>query len=264
MQSAAAVATRRYVFQGREVTLPVVVRDATSAAATYLVPAAAARRFLPCAALDVVEPLPGRTLFSIACIDYRDNDLGDYNEVSLAFFVRERRAPAGIPYLGPALAFARNRVATWIWKLPVDQSFTRDAGEGIWGFPKTVERIEFADAGARRRCTLTMDGRLVLAFTITPGGTRSLPDMPMVTYSLVDGALHRTAFVSGATDVGIHLGGADLALGDHPLADDLRTLGLPKRPLLGVWMGHTHARFGAPERVEMDGSPARVDAPERV
>ncbi len=247
--SATAVTDRRYVFQGREVTLPVVVRDASSTAATYLVPAAAARRFLPCPDLDVIELLPGRTLFSIACIDYRDNDLGDYHEVSLAFFVRERRAPAGVPYLGPALDFARNRVATWIWKLPVDQSFTRDAGEGIWGFPKTVEQIAFTTVGARRRCTLTMGGRLVLAFTIAPGGTRTLPDTPMVTYSMVDGALHRTAFVSGATGVGIHLGGVELALGDHPLADDLRTLGLPKRPLLSVWMTHTHARFGAPERV---------------
>ena len=118
MSSPAAGTARRYVFEGREVTMPVVVRDAASAAATYLVPTAAARRLLPSPALDVVELLPGRALFSIACIDYRDNDLGDYNEVSLAFFVRERGAPAGVPYLGTVVDFVRNRVATWIWKFP--------------------------------------------------------------------------------------------------------------------------------------------------
>src|SRR5438093_13147948 len=117
-----AGAARRFVFEGRAVTLPVAVRDAASAAATYLVQTAAARRLLPSPALDVVELLPGRALFSIACIDYRDNDLGDYNEVSLALFVRERSAPAGLPYLGAALDFARNRLATYIYKLPVDQS----------------------------------------------------------------------------------------------------------------------------------------------
>ena len=125
---AVATAGRRWVFEGREVTLPVVIRDAASAVATYLVPSAAARRLLPGPELDVVELLPGRALFSIAAIDYRDNDLGDYNEVSLALFVHRRGERAGVPYLGPALDFMRNRVATYIWKLPVDQRFTCAAG----------------------------------------------------------------------------------------------------------------------------------------
>jgi hypothetical protein len=236
-------------FQGRTVTMPVVVRDAASAAATYLVAAGPARALLPGPELDVVELLPGRALFSIACIDYRDNDLGDYNEVSLALFVRERGAPAGIPYVGAALDVLRGRAATWIWKLPVDQSFTCEAGRGIWGFPKTVERIDFEDVGEQRRHRLAMDGRDVLTFTAARGGGRRLPDMEMVTYGWIDGRLHRTRFVSGAEGVGIRLGGAALTLGDHPLAGELRGLGLPARPLMTVWMEHSHARFDAPEPV---------------
>src|SRR6266849_7691012 len=158
-EPAVATAGQRWVFEGRGVTMPVVVRDAASAAATYLVPSAAARRLLPGPELDVVELLPGRALFSIAAIDYRDNDLGDYNEVSLALFVRSRGARAGVPYLGPALDFVRNRVATYIWKLPVDQRFTCAAGRGIWGFPKSVEQIAFEDVAGRRRCRTGMDVR---------------------------------------------------------------------------------------------------------
>jgi hypothetical protein len=241
---------RRWVFQGREVTMPVVVRDASSAAATYLVRAAAARRLLPGPELDVVELLPGRALLSIAAIDYRDNDLGDYNEVSIALFVRERGAPAGVPWIGAALDLARNRLATYIYKLPVNQSFTCEAGRGIWGFPKTVEQIEFSDAGGSRACRLVMDGRHVLTLSVRRGGARTLPDAAMITYSYVDGALHRTSFVSGARAVGLHLGGgSELAFGDHPLADELRALGLPRRPMLSVWMEHSHGRFEAPERV---------------
>jgi hypothetical protein len=249
METAAATRDRPYVFSGREVTLPVVVRDASSGAATYLVSASAARRLLPGPELDVVELLPGRALFSIACIDYRDNDLGDYNEVSLAFFVRLRRDPPGIPYLGAALDLARSRIATYIHRLPVDQRFTCEAGRGIWGFPKTVDEIRFEDEDGRRRCRLAMDGRHVLTFALARGGARALPDTPMVTYSYIDGALHRTRFVSGADGVGIHLGGADLELGEHPVADELRSLGLPRRALMTVWMERSHGRFEAPERV---------------
>jgi hypothetical protein len=239
-----------YVFQGREVTMPVEVRDASSAAATYLVDAAVARTLLPTPQLDVVELLPGRALFSIAAIDYRDNDLGDYNEISLAFFVRERSAPRGIPYLGTLVDFLRGHVATYIWKLPVNQSFTRDAGAGIWGFPKTVDVIDFDDAADRRRARLIMDGRSVLTFSTLARGTRTLPDAPTTTYTMVHGRLHRTQFTMGSREVGFALGGADLTLGDHPVADDLRRLGLPKRALMTMWLGRQRARFGAPQPIE--------------
>ena len=240
---------RTYVFQGREVTMPVEVRDATSGAVTYLVSAAAARKLLPGPELDVVEIFPGQALFSIAMIDYRDNDLGDYNEVSLAFFVRRKgETPAfGVPFLGSVVDFFRNSLATWIWKLPVDQSFTCEAGFGIWGFPKTVEQIEFEDAGGRRTCRLTMGGRHVLTLSVPRGGTRTLAETPMTTYSYIGGALHRTRFDAASTGVGVVLGGADLILGTHPIADTLRELGLPRTALMSVWMEHQRARFGAPE-----------------
>jgi hypothetical protein len=249
MGVASARAERRWVIQGREVTMPVVVREATSMAATYLVSSAAARALLPGPELDVVELLPGQSLFSIACIDYVDNDLGDYNEVSIALFVHERGQGPLLPYLGNVWGLFRNQLATYIVHLPVDQSFTRDAGAGIWGFPKTVERIDFADAGTRRTCRLEMDGRHVLTFGAERGGRTTLPDVPMRTYSYIDGRLHATTFVSGATEVGFTLGGATLELGEHRIADELRSLGLPRTPLMTVWLGHQHARFEAPEPV---------------
>ena len=98
-----------------------------------------------------------------------------------------------------------------------------------------------------------MDGRHVLTFSVVRGGRRTLPDAAMVTYSHVDGALRRTRFVSGATGVGIHIGAAKLVLGDHPLADDLRALGLPRRALVSVWMEHAHGLFEAPEPVSTRG-----------
>lgn len=235
-----------FVFQGQTVQMPVVVRDASTATATYLVSADAARRLLPGPELTPVEVLPGRTLFSVAAIDYRDNDLGDYEEISLAFFVRETDGPAGMPYLGPVIDFFRGRVATYIWKLPVTQSFTRDAGAGIWGFPKTVDVIDFGRSDDRCRARLVMDGRHVLTLTAPARGSRTMPDTETRTYSYVHGRLHATRFTMGASEVGFALGGATLELGDHPIADDLRSLGLPRGALMTMWLGRQHGRFDAP------------------
>ena len=131
-----------YVIQGREVRLPVFVRRASSIATTYLISSAAARRLLPDDRLEVAQVFPGRGLLSLACIDYQDNDLGDYNEVSIALFVHLRGKGPTLPYAGTVLDLLRNNLATYIHRLPVDQSFTRDAGAVIWGFPKTVEHID--------------------------------------------------------------------------------------------------------------------------
>jgi hypothetical protein len=226
--------------------MPVEVREASTATATFLVGTAAARALLPGPELVPAEILPGRTLFSIAAIDYRDNDLGDYDEISLAFFVRERAAPRGLPWLGTALDVLRGRVATYIWKLPVTQSFTRDAGAGIWGFPKTVDVITIADADGRRTARLVMDGRHVLTLVAPATGARTMPDMETLTYTYVGGRLHATRFTMGASEVGFALGGAELTLGEHPIAGDLRRLGLPRRALMTTWMGRQHGRFEAP------------------
>ena len=231
------------VIQGRFVPYPVIVREAASASATYLVDAAAARALLPCPDLDVVELLPGRALFSLACIDYIDNDLGDYNEVSFALFVRERAKPRGVPWLGTALDFMRGRVSTYIFWLPVDQAFTREAGETMWGFPKTIEEISFDHAGAKAVCTLTSAGKHVLTFSMPRGGSRELPENTMTTYTRMQGRTCATRFVSSSRGVGFSRSGVELALGDHPMAGTLRMLGLPKAPLMAVWMEHMHATF---------------------
>ena len=240
-------ALRDVAVEGQAVRLPVVVRDATSLFATFLVPSAPARRLFPQSTIELAEVFPGRALLSLAAIEYRDNDLGRYLEMAVAFPVRLANGRRPWPLVGMALDFRAGRGGVYIHRLPVTTAFSCEAGRGIWGFPKTVERIAFEDVGGRRRHGLAMDGRDVLTLTTARGGERRLPDMEMVTYSWIAGRLHRTRFVSGATGVGIRLGGAELVLGDHPLAGELRRLGLPARPLMTVWMEHSHGRFDAPE-----------------
>lgn len=240
---------REYLIQGRTVSMPCIVRDACSATATWLVPAAAGQALLPGPELEVAEVLPGRGLLSISCIDYRDNDLGDYNEVSIALFVRERGTPRGVPYAGSAIDMMRGKLPTHILHLPVNQSFTCEAGRVIWGFPKTVDEIDFDTGGDRARCTWSRDGQEVLRVSMPIGGTRDFPEQILRTYSYIDGVLHKTDFTSSAKNLGVKLRGAHLELGAHPIADQLRSLGLPKPALMSMWMGKMRGRFEPAHRV---------------
>ena len=60
-----------YVFEGRKVTLPVIVRKARAAAVTYVVDAGAARALIPSPELEIVEVGPRKTLFTLGVIDYQ-------------------------------------------------------------------------------------------------------------------------------------------------------------------------------------------------
>ncbi len=237
-----------YEIQGRNVTMPCHVRDACSATATWLVSSKAAQELLPGPELRIAEVLPGRGLLSIACIDYRDNDLGDYNEISIAFFVRRRGERPGLPYLGAMANMMRGRLPTHIIHLPVNQSFTCEAGREIWGFPKTVDEIELDTTGDRARCVWNKDGQNVLKISLPIGGTREFPEQTLSTYSYIDGVLHETSFTSSAENLGVRMGGARIALGAHPIADELRSLGLPKPAMMTMWLGKMRGRFEAARR----------------
>ncbi len=245
---------RTYMVQGRTVELPARVREARSGAATYLVRADAARRLLPGPELDVVQLLPGRALATLAVIDYVDNDLGDYNEVSIALFVRERHSRrkqrAAVPYLSTAVGMMRGSIGTYIHWLPVNQSFTCEAGRQIWGFQKTVEDIEFDYGADRVSWRRVSDGQLVLSLSLPRGGERTLPERSLTTYTYRMQSLHAVPFVSGAEGFGVRMGGAELTLGDdHPAAAELRSLGLPKRALMTTWMERMTGRFEAAEKL---------------
>jgi hypothetical protein len=223
-----------YEIQGRTVTLPVGVRRAKAGVAFFDVDAAAAQRFLPGDAFEVVEATPGRAQLLIALIDYEDNDLGDYLEVGLTLFVRPRGGPDGSE-------------GTFIVHLPVDQAFTCEAGCTIWGFPKTVQEITAEHGDGSSRWTLTMDGQLVLRISVPRDGDEEMPDLEIQTYSYKDGVAHSTPFSQGGRGSQTVLGpeGVTIELGDHPIAKELAELGLPAPAVLSTWTEDMHGTFQA-------------------
>jgi acetoacetate decarboxylase len=226
--------TTTYEIAGRTVAMPCVVRDASAGTAMFEVDAVAAAGMVP-DAFDVVESARGRCQLSLAVIDYRDNDLGDYDEVGVILFVKPRGG-------------ADDQAGTYIAHLPVDQAFTCEAGRTIWGFPKSVEDIDVAYTEQSMTATLRMDGLLVLRVTLPRGGEDEMPAMPMTTYTLIDGVAHATAFTQGGTGSQVVVGGegASLELGDHPLAKELQGLGLPAVAQLTTWTEHMQGTFETP------------------
>jgi hypothetical protein len=238
-----------YQVEGRAFSLPCEVRHATSGAATYLVPADVAAEMLPGPEIEIAEMLPGKAVCSIAIIDYKDNDLGDYNEVSISFFVRPRGDKPSIPWLGNWIDMVRNRLGVHILHLPVNQSFTCEAGRVIWGYPKTVQQIDIDYAPDSATCTLVYDGEHALTLKVPRGGDKKVTGGRMTTYSYIEGVPHVTSADQTSEGMGVFFSGAELTLGTGVIADQLRRLGLPKRPLMCAWIEKMSAVFGPAEKL---------------
>ena len=207
----------------------------------YSVDAAAAQALLPGDAFKVVEPTPGQTQLLLGMIDYRDNDLGDYNEVAIIFFVHPSEA-------------SPDDAGTFIYKLPVNQAFTCEAGCTIWGFPKTVGKIDYSYDDESATCRLEMEGQHVFTLSLPRAqaqeGAAPPADTAGPTYTYINGVAHRTTFTTGGDTV-VSAGGTgvELTLGTHPIADQLRELGLPKPPLMSTWNEHMRGSFDVAEKL---------------
>jgi Acetoacetate decarboxylase (ADC) len=240
--------TASYTVQGQEVTIPVEVRDASAHTASFLVPAPAAQDLIGDSGLDVAEPLPGRAVCTLAFMRYLDSDLGPYHELAVAFLVRHKgMEPASA--LTKSAEVARGFLGAFIHQLPVNQEFTLEAGRSIWGFPKFLADIDLDLAGPVARCTLRHDGEFVLSLDIRTGMRIPARGSSVDAYSSEDGVLRRTAWSLDPNEVRGRPGGALLVLGDHPIAEELRSLGLPKRAAFTSTIDHVRMRFQAPDEL---------------
>lgn len=111
------------------------------------------------------------------------------------------------------------------------------------------EEIDFDTSGERATCVLRMRGSEVLRYSVRAKGSRRPGPITSPVYSSFEGAKHESHLIQEYRDTGISPGGGRLKLGDHPLAQQLRGLGLPRRPLLATWNGRIHFRMSAPEKL---------------
>lgn len=238
-----------YTIQGREITTPVEVRAARQWAAQFVVAADAAQSVIEYSGLEVARPFPGRAVLVLAVVDYVDTDLDSYHEVAVSFVVRHHDAPR-VTGEGELLReFWSGRVGAFIHQLPVDQTFTLEAGVSIWGFPKFLADVSLREVGGFTVCELSHDGEHVLTLGVRDGGWFPLPARTPPSYSWRDGQLRRTAWEQSGERPRARPGGAELTLGTHPIAKELESLGLPKRALMSLSTPAMRATFQDAEPV---------------
>lgn len=229
----------QHTIAGTVLTMPVRIRKADVHTAMFSVAADAAQRLIDYSGLQVCQFRPGRAVVTLMLARYIDGDLGKYHEFGTCVMVNPPGSNArGLKALGDAAAF--------IHHLPVDQSFTLEAGRTIWGFPKIMADFTVRDASP-------------FTFEVAEGGSliagmefsRGLPipslrarTQVLKTYTFADGTTREVPWEMRNSGLRLRPGGATLRLGDHPYAKELASLGLPKRAMMSGSVAHVEMTFG--------------------
>ena len=226
MTDATGAVPSQHTIAGTVLTMPVRVRKAAQHMAMFSVDADAAQRMIDYSGLRVCRFRPRRAVAVLMLMHYVDSDLGEYYEYGTNIMVNPPGSNAsGLRALQSAGAF--------IHHLPVDQAFTLEAGRNIWGYPKVMADFAIRD-GKNFSFDVTIDGRFAVGMDFRPGFPVPAPSKPQVppTYSHLDGVTRETVGVMKPSGVRYRPGGVTVRLGDHPYAQELAALGLPKRAML--------------------------------
>lgn len=228
-----------FTIEGHRLTLPAQFRAGSSMVGVFVVPTARIRPRLVGTPFLPVEIAPGRTMMGLNCVRYTDSDCGAYEEIAFTAFVHRHDGPAlRVPYASTLHDLISGNIGSFAWRLAVTTTLSRDAGLQIWGFPKTVEDLVYDQRPGAATMKWLDNGREVLRFTVPTAGTRTAREITPPVYSILNGAAHVGRLTQNYRRVGYHRRGASLAVGtNHPAADELRSLGLPKRPLITVSHG---------------------------
>jgi acetoacetate decarboxylase len=216
----------------RSLSLPLRYSDNSCAASVHPAAYDAVAAALPAGPLRPVRWVDGRALLSVAAFRYRAVTTADdppgllapYGEISLGVVVTLGRAPRLLPLV--------RRLSLFVLHLPVTTAEARDAGSALWGFPKFVADMDFAEERTARRVTLAEGGSTVLDLTVRGRGPVLTDRRPAVMYTELDGQLLRTVVpMAGRLRIGVGAAAGRLELGDHPVADQLRGMDVAPAPL---------------------------------
>jgi Acetoacetate decarboxylase (ADC) len=209
---------------GCEFPSPTFYYDFSQANVVAVTPLERIRELLPSPRLYPLRLTPRSGVTVIVAYEYRDSDIGPYNEVAVGFPVTVDR---NAPVVTELRRFQVQGGSVFIWQLPVTTAIARDLGVEVAGYPKFLADIDFGAEGGLVTCRLAEGGRHILTLRLRHRSPRRRDERVRYEPVTVKGdRLLRGLGISNIPRAAVTFNGrgVELELGDHPLAERLRRL----------------------------------------
>ena len=229
--------------------------DGTAIQAVFVARLGALRRLMPDPRFSPARLAPGLGAVAVTCFEYRDTDIGPYNELAISVVLNEPWFLPNLPGLALASSLRRRQLHAWVQHLPVTTEIARAGGVDFYNYPKFIAGIDFQESEERRVCRLS-EGAEHHPDALRRADRHAALAGAAAVQPSVDGppAAAALEFKINAIELGesVRPGAATIELGDrHPIARELAGLIAWRRPLQYQYMARFEGILYGPEHLSL-------------
>lgn len=230
-------------------SFPIEFRDVDYIAALYRGNKKAVENKLLGTGLKAGLFLNGKPIIALGLIEYKDSDLGAYNEVILAIPVVPIEKPSSIlNWLQLYTPLDKRKLGQYILHIPVTSNQSMVAGRDIWGYPKIVTEIEhrFTKNHISTKITDPETNKVQVVCEGSMGIGMPIPSMDLMTYSFLN-SIRLCTHVDVDAQMNWHpFSSLKITIQDvnNPIAKDLIELNVVnKKPVVVIRAAQFKAKF---------------------
>jgi hypothetical protein len=252
------------------VKLPIFYYDGIATGAFFPAKLGALRRLMPDPRISPARLAPGLGAVGIMCFEYRDTDIGPYNELAISVALNEPWFLPNLPGRAMLAGIRRRQLHGWVHHLPVTTEIARVGGVELYNYPKFIGGIEFEQTDGQRVCRLTEGKEHILTLPVERIATPRSEQFQLFSHLWMDRQPQSSEFKINAIQMGnsVRPGAAPLELGDnHPIARELADLLVSRHPILYQYAPRFEGILYGPEHLTLpliDRLAARSGAGDRV
>lgn len=253
---------------GQPIKVPVFYYDGTAMTAIFPARLSRLRAALPDPRITPARLAPGVGVVGITCFEYRDTDLGPYNELAISIILNEPYFRPNLPGRALLSALHRRQFDAWVQHLPVTTEISCAAGIEYYNYPKFVSAIDFSEEHGRRTCRLADGGEPILTLVGRTLPAKRPGGLQFFSHLWMDRQPQSSEFKIAATAMAERFSptAATLTLGEgHPIARELADMLLWRRPIYYHYLPQFEGILYGPEHLSaplmfraLDASPAHA------
>lgn len=239
---------------GQPAKMPIFYYDGTATSAMFAARLGALRRLMPDPRLSPARLAPGLGAVAITCFEYRDTDIGPYNELAISVVLNEPWFLPNLPGRALIASLRRRQLHAWVHHLPVTTEIARAGGVDFYNYPKFIAGIDFQESEERRVCRLSEGAEDILTLSGERIATPRSEQFQLFSHLWMDRQPQSSEFKINAIEMGVSLSpqAATLELGErHPIARELADLIVRRRPLQYQYLASFEGILYGPEHLSL-------------
>jgi hypothetical protein len=202
---------------------PIFYREVSYLGLFLLAPLNKIRDILPSKRMHPFRLTPWHSIFTITATEYKDSDVGQYNQVSIGIpFTIDRQTPVftGILHKVPEVPLI------YTLHLPVTTEHSRVSGIEMANYPEFLSDIHFSKENNWITCKAGSEGQNILNLSCRVIPVKPFPRQRVFTVTQKDDRLLRSEFNFSDSVAGVSKKQSDVKLefGYHPVGQKIKDL----------------------------------------